>query len=734
MGERKVRMSNDGEGDVASFGLDVQGSIMTVVMVYFLFAALWILLSDRVVIWLFQNPEHILLASTVKGWLFVVVTALLLYGMLRRLPLAGSEKTVTRGRFKLILSFVVGGILLVVGASTVYTLQNHHEMTFSRLRIIVDLKARQIGDWLSERLDDIVFVQKNAEFAELQKAWCADQEPKARERIVASLDLLRRSHGYQSVVLLDAGGHSLNDSGEWESFSEPLWNEFVTMHDADRIRVDLRLDRFGQPSLFIVAPLGDVSPRAWIGFQVDPTVWLYPMLQFWPMPDTSGETLLFRARNGTVQFLNALRYHADAALKLQLPLERGNLLAVQLLNGDVAHGQIMKGRDYRDVPVYGVAHAIPKTDWHLVAKIDQAELYRQMTATSAWILLAGVLAVSAAVMAMILLRRGEQLAVVAELHRAQEERLRALQLLDAIVDSSEDAIFAKDLDGRYILFNKAAGGFVGMAAHRVLGLDDGTLFPAEQAEMIRSADRRVIAEKRSIIQEERLATHQGIRFFSAFKGPLLDLHGQIIGSFGISRDITERKQAEESLRQSEVLFRTLFQTAAVSIILFDKETGTILDANRRALASYGFETLADLQENAFWIEPPYSREDALKWIRSTSFEGKQRFEWKNRDCHGAEFWEEVLLNAILIDGMERILAVSIDITARKNIEEELLRLTVETIQRNEELERFNEAMVGRELVMLELKQEINALSRELGREPPYSLASSEQAVTFGEER
>ena len=67
----------------------LSGDIPRIVLAYAVFASLWILLSDIVVEWLFEIPSAITLASTIKGWLFVLVTALLLYGLLRRLTKVG---------------------------------------------------------------------------------------------------------------------------------------------------------------------------------------------------------------------------------------------------------------------------------------------------------------------------------------------------------------------------------------------------------------------------------------------------------------------------------------------------------------------------------------------------------------------------------------------------------------------------------------------------------------------
>jgi len=68
-----------------------------------------------------------------------------------------------------------------------------------------------------------------------------------------------------------------------------------------------------------------------------------------------------------------------------------------------------------------------------------------------------------------------------------------------------------------------------------------------------------------------------------------------------------------------------------------------------------------------------------------------------------------------------VLGIGRDITARKRAEEALQRQADELKARNEQLERFNRAMVGRELDMIELKRQVNDLCRQLGRVPPFDL-------------
>jgi PAS domain-containing protein len=105
----------------------------------------------------------------------------------------------------------------------------------------------------------------------------------------------------------------------------------------------------------------------------------------------------------------------------------------------------------------------------------------------------------------------------------------------------------------------------------------------------------------------------------------------------------------------------------------------------------------------------------VNWVKRAAREGSQHLEWQSEGIHGRRFWLDVLLSTVVIDGEERVLSVATDITTRKLTEEELRR-------NHDELSRFNLASIGRELDMIELKKQVNALSGELGRTPPYSLA------------
>ena len=305
------------------------------------------------------------------------------------------------------------------------------------------------------------------------------------------------------------------------------------------------------------------------------------------------------------------------------------------------------------------------------------------------------------------------------------EKQRSLDLLAAIADGSEDAIFAKDAKGRYRLFNNAASRFVGKPPADVLGRDDRALFSPEQAEMLMATDRRILAEGQTNIQEESLDTAIGRRIFLATKGPLRDADHKIIGTFGISRDITTYKQIETTVRESESLLRGVLGNAE-SIVWMKDGNGRFMHVNpytERVLGRCREEilgrTVADLfpwSEASLYIE---NDRQVLATGRAQDFEETVQFADGLHTYLSTKFPLRDAEGKIYALG-----AICTDITDRKRVEEELR-------QRNEELERFNRAAIGRELDMIELKKQINALARELGRTPPHNLAFLDEHEVAG---
>ena len=135
----------------------------------------------------------------------------------------------------------------------------------------------------------------------------------------------------------------------------------------------------------------------------------------------------------------------------------------------------------------------------------------------------------------------------------------------------------------------------------------------------------------------------------------------------------ERDASRRALRTSEQNYREIFEASDDAIFVLDWESGAIVDVNPRACEVYGYaraEMLATAAGAFSYGEPPYAREDALRWLARARDEGQARFEWHGRNRDGTLHWDEVRLKAVQIGGQRRLLAITREITGRKAAEEQ----------------------------------------------------------------
>ncbi|MBD2014584.1 PAS domain S-box protein [Microcoleus sp. FACHB-53] len=138
---------------------------------------------------------------------------------------------------------------------------------------------------------------------------------------------------------------------------------------------------------------------------------------------------------------------------------------------------------------------------------------------------------------------------ITERKRAQKELQKSYNLLQSVINSTPDAIVVKDLQSRYVMINAAVCDIQGKPESEILGRDDSELFPSDTALLIMENDRRIISTGETEIIEEELLIEGVQKTYLSTKSVWRDAQGNAIGVILIARDITDRKRAEQEIKE-----------------------------------------------------------------------------------------------------------------------------------------------------------------------------------------
>ncbi len=177
---------------------------------------------------------------------------------------------------------------------------------------------------------------------------------------------------------------------------------------------------------------------------------------------------------------------------------------------------------------------------------------------------------------------------------AQRERVeRALQDARAqfvsLIESLSLHVIRKDVKGRFTYASPSFCSLVGKPLEQIRGKTDRDLFPADMAKKYMRDDRRVIETKTPFEDVESHPGPDGRKMYvQVMKTPIFDSQGQVIGIQGLFWDVTARKCAEISMRESEARKRAIFE-AAMDCIIFIHLDGRIVEFNPCAEQTFGYD-------------------------------------------------------------------------------------------------------------------------------------------------
>jgi PAS domain S-box-containing protein len=582
-----------------------------------------------------------------------------------------------------LLIFTVGIIILgrVYYSSQITRINQEAQES---LTAIAFLKIRQIEQWRTERLGNAELITNNNPLIKSIKECIANKNRQETEADVKQwMNSMASNYDYKSVIIYDTLQRTRLASTQSDSVLPKITKTAFgeALKDMKAKMTDLyRNGSSGRPAIDLMIPLSlngkkQLRPVGVIVLRIDPGKTLFPLIQSWPTPSKSGETLLIRKDGDSVLYMNDLRHIQNTALNLRLPLTDKNLPASKAINGFTG---MVDGIDYRKVPVVGYVSSIPGLNWFIVAKIDKEEIQAPFERLS-------IISVSATILLILFIAAVLLFWIRNQQFKQSRDRLRnelgRKQLDEALIISEARyrRLFEAARDGILIL-EAETGLIVDVNPYLVemLGVTREKILKKSIWEIGFFKDIAANKEKFLELQQKEyvryedlpLETTDGRKFHVEFVSNVCQVNGYPVIQCNI-RDITERKQAELMLREEKERIRTILDQVGDPIFLKDNDHRVIL-ANRAFYDIFGMDEKSVIGYTLAEAVPENERHHFLKVDRSVLDTGIT--DLREEELTVNDFTRTIITRKIRFvdESGKRFLVGSIhDITDRKKMEDEL---------------------------------------------------------------
>lgn len=490
-------------------------------------------------------------------------------------------------RGSVLLYAAVSATILIAGYSLYRTEEQQIRSSREKeLSAIARLKAQWIHDWREKVKDDAFMIVDSPFIVESIPRWMVSEDAGITNRLLVRFRSFQKHYGYRDVLLVDVNGKvRLNLLETRPSLAEEALKCLDTaLKSHAPVLTDLyQWPEDASPQLDVIAPLYASSQESGEAFgavilRVDPATALFPLLQTWPSESESAETLLVRKEGDQVVFLNELRHRKGTILNLRIPLTQTEVPAVKGARGET--GTVL-GTDYRGIEVLAVLDPVQDSNWILVSKVDTQEAFSAWRAHSRIVLaLILVLLVGAFCLFAFYWQRQRSQHYRA-LYKSERERLALTKHFEYLIKYANDIILLADQDARIIEANDSAVAAYGYTLDELRELHMSNLVaPEERGKHLETLQES--QEEGSALYETVHQKKDGTRFNVEVSTRFIEIEG-VPFLQKIIRDVTERKQAQEKLEQSERKFRLLFENMTTGFALHK----IILDRDGRP-ADYEF--------------------------------------------------------------------------------------------------------------------------------------------------
>ena len=573
----------------------------------------------------------------------------------------------------------------------------------NELESVAILKAKEISGWLKERTADAnVFIQSPV-FINYFQQILNGKNNFGYTILKDKSQSLKTQNGYEDIILIDKRGNLVLNASIYVNYEYSIFKQYLEKAINTRETVVSDFHRYGRNNeihLDFITPIysGLKDGRGeLIGLLImccDPNTYLYPIIEKWPTPSKTAETTIVEREGDSVVFLNNLRHDNRPVLTLKIALSQTKLPAVQAVSGKIG---VFEGDDYRGKSVLTYLTDIPKTNWYMVSKVDKSEIYLPLR-KQAW--LAGIILMLIIILIglfLSLVRSASQKKLIKKIQNSEQNLLEAERIgntgswdYDVSTDTScwsENMFRIFDVDRE-------------KPTELVFKYFVENLVHPDDRENVLSVFTDALNGIRPYDLEYRVIKKDGaIRIIHAIAETQCDKNGIVVRLIGRVEEITERKMSEITLINSKKRFEALLSQSPSNCIIYKlirDDAGRIVDweiseINEHAALSLGLEVKSAIGKHALDLFGPQVMSPYFEIAKQVRSSGKsQVFE---------TFFEatrRAYLTSVFLVDKDHYANISVDITDRKQMEQELQILNLElekrVTQRTAQLETANKEL------------------------------------------
>ena len=603
------------------------------------------------------------------------------------------------------LLFVTAGYFYYNYSAKQIQIRNENELTW-----IAVLKINQIVQWNKERTADAKVISSDPLFISGIEEWLINKNNKSLTAdIRTKLSAFQKEYGYEEIILASTDADNLLSSGsDLPIIDKETSNKIVeSVKNREIENTDFyNCKTHNKIHYDIIAPLVNDKNKviAAIVLRIDPSDYLYPLIQTWPTSSKTAETLLIRKNNDNVLFLNELKFQKDASLKLKFPLTRKNIPAVQAVLGFKG---LMKGNDYRGNKVLSYISNVPGTNWYMISKIDEDEIYSELKFRGAIIILFLIVLIASLIIGTSWIYHLRQKDIYKELFNKEKELRQSQIEFSKIISDSElryRRFFEAAKDG-IIILDAETGKIVDINPYliKMLGYSHETFLKKAIWEIgifkdiASNQDKFLELQQKEYVRYEDLPleTASGQKINVEFVSNVYLVNQKKVIQCNI-RDMTERKQAGDELR----FYSEIMKNMNEALYLIRMEDGIIVYTNSMFEKLFGYLPGEMLGKNVSIVNAPAEKnpKETAKEIMDVLHEkGLWEGEIHNIKKDGTLFWCYTKVSVFHHSQFgEVLIAIHTDISEHKRAEEEFRTLNAEleqrVIQRTAQLEAVNKEL------------------------------------------